>query len=245
MRRVLVTHVDSSVGRRLVKVLYHDIEVDLVLGTGTGPTPSFLEPYRDKCAYERIDLARARHLSSFFHSERFATAGIDSVIHLSFCAESAGEHIPRERAEPGLRNAPARGRVPRASGHRALHLPVLRLRLSTGAGELERHERKPAARLRGGARSGGPCLDRCGSHLSGGAEQPAAQNDHSARGDDRDRCWRVRALPAAGAGPRVPRLRSPSLAGGGSGSGASSRAGVALRSARHLQHRGTRCLPPL
>ncbi len=94
MRRVLVTHVDSLVGRRLVKALYHDTEVDLVLGTGTGPTPSFLEPYRDKCAYERIDLARARHLSSFFHSERFATAGIDSVIHLSFCAESAGEHIP-------------------------------------------------------------------------------------------------------------------------------------------------------
>ncbi|MEE9278905.1 MAG: hypothetical protein V3V67_01895 [Myxococcota bacterium] len=94
MRRVLVTHVDSPVGRRLIKALYHDTEVDLVLGTGTGPSPTFLEPYRDKCAYERIDLARARHLSSFFHSRRFAAAEIDSLIHLSFCAERAGEHIP-------------------------------------------------------------------------------------------------------------------------------------------------------
>ncbi|MEE8314640.1 MAG: hypothetical protein V3R91_09975 [Myxococcota bacterium] len=94
MRRVLVTHVDSAVGRRIVKALYHDTEVDLLLGTGTGPTPSFLAPYRDKCAYERIDLARARHLSSFFHSERFSAAGIDSIIHLSFCAENERDHIP-------------------------------------------------------------------------------------------------------------------------------------------------------
>lgn len=94
MRRVLVTHVDSAVGRRLTKALYHDPDVDLVLGTGTGPSPSFLEPYQDKCAYERIDLARARHLSAFFRSERFAAARIDSVIHLSFPADGAREHIP-------------------------------------------------------------------------------------------------------------------------------------------------------
>ncbi len=94
MRRVLVTHVDSVVGRRLVKALYHDTEVDLVVGTGTGSSPSFLEPYRDKCTYERVDLARSRHLSSFFHSDRFAAAQIDSIIHLSFCTESTKEHIP-------------------------------------------------------------------------------------------------------------------------------------------------------
>ena len=68
MRRVLVTHVDSPVGRRLTKALYHDTDVSLVLGTGTGPTPSFLEAYRDKCAYQRIDLAKSRHIRSFFNS---------------------------------------------------------------------------------------------------------------------------------------------------------------------------------
>ncbi len=94
MRRVLVTHVDSPVGRRLTKALFHDPDVSLVLGTGTGPTPSFIEPYADKCAYQRLDLARARHIKSFFNSERFARARIDSVIHLSFPTEHPREHIP-------------------------------------------------------------------------------------------------------------------------------------------------------
>ena len=40
MRRVLVAHIDSPVGRRLAKALYHDPEVALVFGTGTGPRPS-------------------------------------------------------------------------------------------------------------------------------------------------------------------------------------------------------------
>jgi hypothetical protein len=42
VRRVLVTHVDSAMGRRLVKALFHDPDVSLVFATGTGPTPSFL-----------------------------------------------------------------------------------------------------------------------------------------------------------------------------------------------------------
>ncbi|MCP4006165.1 MAG: hypothetical protein GY725_18430 [bacterium] len=94
MRRVLITHVDSAVGRRLVKVLYHDPDVSLVLGMGTGPEPSFFEAYRDKCAYQRLDLAKARHLNNFFHSERFARARLDSVLHLPFTSNPPGEHIP-------------------------------------------------------------------------------------------------------------------------------------------------------
>ena len=94
MRRVLVTHVDSPVGRRLVKALYHDPDVSLVLGTGMGPTPSYLDAYRDKCAYQRIDLARARHIKSFFNSERLEILDIDSVVHLSFATEHPREHIP-------------------------------------------------------------------------------------------------------------------------------------------------------
>ncbi len=94
MRRVLVTHLDSWVGRRLVKALYHDPDVALVLGVGTGPPPSFLDPYRDKCFYERIDLAKARHLNHFVRSERFLRARCDSVIHLPFTSEIESEHIP-------------------------------------------------------------------------------------------------------------------------------------------------------
>ncbi len=90
MRRVLVGHMDCAVGRRLAKALYHDSDVALVFGVGTGPTPSFLEPYRDKCFYQRLDLAKARHLSGFVASERFALARFDSVILLPFPSAANG-----------------------------------------------------------------------------------------------------------------------------------------------------------
>jgi nucleoside-diphosphate-sugar epimerase len=85
---------DSVVGRRLVKALYHDPDVAFVFGVGTGPTPSFLDVYREKCFYQRLDLAKARHLMSFFHSERFARARLDSVILLPFGHDTARERIP-------------------------------------------------------------------------------------------------------------------------------------------------------
>jgi len=94
MRRLLVTHIESAVGRRVAKALFHDPEVALVLGVGTEAEPSFLAPYRGKIAYQRLDLAKARHLQSFLHSERFARARVDSVIHLPFVSERQGERVP-------------------------------------------------------------------------------------------------------------------------------------------------------
>jgi nucleoside-diphosphate-sugar epimerase len=94
MRRVLLTHLDSPVGRRVAKALFHDPEVALVLGVGSDAEPSFLAPYRGKVAYQRLDLAKARHLQSFLHSERFARARIDSVVHLPFASERADERVP-------------------------------------------------------------------------------------------------------------------------------------------------------
>ena len=94
MRRVLVTHIESPVGRRLAKALYHDPDISFVIGVGTEAEPSFLAPYRGKLAYQRIDLAKARHLQSFLHSERFARAHVDSVIHLPFVSEQPGERVP-------------------------------------------------------------------------------------------------------------------------------------------------------
>ncbi len=94
MRRVLVTHLDSVVGRRLTKALYHDPDVELVLGLGTGPRPSFLDAYEEKCAYQQLDLAKARHLNEFFQSERYQRARPNAVIHLPFGAVRNGERIP-------------------------------------------------------------------------------------------------------------------------------------------------------
>ena len=94
MRRVLLTHAESPVGKRVVKALFHDPDVALVLGLGTSAEPSWLAPYKGKVAYQRLDLAKARHLQSFLHSERFARARPDSVIHLPFAAENAEERTP-------------------------------------------------------------------------------------------------------------------------------------------------------
>jgi len=94
MRRVIVTHVESAVGRRVVKALFHDPDVALVVGLGAKAEPSFLAPYRGKVAYQQLDLAKARHLQSFLHSERFARARPDSVIHLPFAVEHSRERVP-------------------------------------------------------------------------------------------------------------------------------------------------------
>ena len=94
MRHLLVTHLDSIIGRRLAKALYHDPDVALVVGVGTSPTPSYLGAYSEKIYYQRLDLAKARHVHSFFQSELFLRAGIDSVIHLPFVRERNGERIP-------------------------------------------------------------------------------------------------------------------------------------------------------
>jgi nucleoside-diphosphate-sugar epimerase len=94
MRRVLVTHVASPVGRRLVKALFHDPDVSLVLGVGGEAEPSWLAPYAGKVAYQRLDLAKARHLQSFLHSERFARAKPDSLIHLPWSSEKSAERVP-------------------------------------------------------------------------------------------------------------------------------------------------------
>ena len=39
MKRVLVTHADEPIGRRIVKTLFHDPEVEGILAVGDGPSP--------------------------------------------------------------------------------------------------------------------------------------------------------------------------------------------------------------
>jgi UDP-glucose 4-epimerase len=77
-----------------MKTLYHDPDVSLVFATGTGPTPSFLDAWSGKCVYQRLDLAKARHVMSLFRSERFGRAHLDSAIHLPFVPSLSGERIP-------------------------------------------------------------------------------------------------------------------------------------------------------
>ncbi len=86
MTNVLVTHADEPIGRRVVKTLFHDPSVGTILATGDGPPPRvfdrFLAGAEPKVRYSRLDLAKHRPVSDLFHSGRFRSAEIDSVVHI-------------------------------------------------------------------------------------------------------------------------------------------------------------------
>jgi nucleoside-diphosphate-sugar epimerase len=98
---VLVTHADEPVGRRVVKTLYHDPEVETLLAVGGGPAPRafdrFLAGSEPRVAYARVDLARHRPIADLFHSARFREAQIDTVVHLP----SHGARPADDRMVPG------------------------------------------------------------------------------------------------------------------------------------------------
>jgi nucleoside-diphosphate-sugar epimerase len=98
MARVLVTHADEPIGRRTVKTLFHDERVDHVLAVGHGPPPRafdrFLGGDDARVEYARVDLAKHRPVSDLFHSSRFRSAEIDTVVHIPRHGATASESAP-------------------------------------------------------------------------------------------------------------------------------------------------------
>jgi nucleoside-diphosphate-sugar epimerase len=96
--RVLVTHADEPIGRRVVKTLFHDPDVSHVLAVGDGPPPRsfdrFLAGAEPRLAYARADLARHRPMSDLFHSPRFREAEIDTLVHVPRHGAPAGAPAP-------------------------------------------------------------------------------------------------------------------------------------------------------
>jgi len=86
MSNVLVTHSDEPLGRRVVKLLWHDDRIGRIFALGSGAAPrafdTFLAGAPPRFGYARIDLARHRPMSDFFHSKRFRELGIDTVVHV-------------------------------------------------------------------------------------------------------------------------------------------------------------------
>ena len=84
-RRVLVTHADQPLGRRIVKRLFHDEQVETLVAVGDGPPPRsfdhFLKSSGGRLRYARVDLACHRPVTDFFRAEERA-GPIDSVIHI-------------------------------------------------------------------------------------------------------------------------------------------------------------------
>ena len=67
MARVIVTHADDPIGRRIVKALFHDPDVDVILALGNERPPrafdGFLAGSRPRVTYARLDLAKHRPVS--------------------------------------------------------------------------------------------------------------------------------------------------------------------------------------
>ena len=86
MKRVLVTHADEPIGRRIVKTLFHDPEIAHVLAVGNGPSPRpfdrFLGGAEPRLSYARADLARHRPVAELFGSPRLREAEIDTIVHV-------------------------------------------------------------------------------------------------------------------------------------------------------------------
>ena len=98
MKNVLITHADEPIGRRVVKRLFHDEGVGRVVALGLGPPPRafdrFLAGRDPRLVYARVDLAKHRPVSDLFHSERFRSAEIDTLIHVPRHGASAAEGAP-------------------------------------------------------------------------------------------------------------------------------------------------------
>jgi len=86
MPNVLVTHSDEPLGQRVVKLLWHDGQVERIFALGSGSAPRAFDTFRSgippRLAYARVDLARHRPMSDFFHSKRFRDFKIDTVVHI-------------------------------------------------------------------------------------------------------------------------------------------------------------------
>lgn len=98
MPRVLVTHADEPIGRRVVKTLFHDERVDAILAVGGGPPPlafdRFLSGNEARVDYARVDLAKHRPARDLFHSSLFRRAEIDTVVYVPQHAPAAAATAP-------------------------------------------------------------------------------------------------------------------------------------------------------
>jgi UDP-glucose 4-epimerase len=96
--RVLVTHADEPIGRRVVKTLYHDPQVEAIVAVGAGPAPRsfdrFLAGTEARVTYARVDLAKHRPVADLFHSARFREAEIDTLVHVPRHGAPAAEAAP-------------------------------------------------------------------------------------------------------------------------------------------------------
>ena len=130
MSSVLVTHADLPIGRRVVKVLWHDPAVRRVIALGEGPVPRAFGTYRvgesPRLVYERIDLARQRTVADFFKSRRLRSLDIDSAVYVP-------RHGAAPEGPPLVAKVPARTAEARLLLHHAVESRAIKTLVALGS----------------------------------------------------------------------------------------------------------------
>jgi len=129
-RRVLVTHADEPLGRRVVKALVHDPRLSFVFAIGESPAPPAFDRYVAESppplVYARVDLARHRSCVDFFHSARFRDARVDTIVHVP-------RHATRAPGPPVVSGLPVRTAEARILLQHALEAPSVRHLVALGS----------------------------------------------------------------------------------------------------------------
>ncbi len=113
MGGVLITHADQPLGRRIVKLLWHDADTPRIVALGEGPPPRAFDRFRigaqPRLVYEQLDHARHRSVADLFRSRRLRELDIHSIV----C-------VPRHGTSP--EGPPVVARVPTRTAEARLFL---------------------------------------------------------------------------------------------------------------------------
>lgn len=130
MKAVLVTHADLPLGRRIVKLLWHEAGIGRIVALGEGPAPRAFDAFRvgaqPRLVYERLDHARQRSVSDWFRSRRLREIGPEAVVYVP-------RHGVAPEGPPVLARVPARVAEARLVLHHALELRSVRSLVALGS----------------------------------------------------------------------------------------------------------------
>jgi len=130
MKAVLVTHADLPLGRRIVKLLWHEPGIGRIVALGEGPAPRAFDAFRvgaePRLVYERLDHARQRSVSDWFRSRRLREIGPEAVLYVP-------RHGVVPEGPPVVARVPARIAEARLVLHHALEHRSVRALVALGS----------------------------------------------------------------------------------------------------------------
>lgn len=130
MGGVLVTHADLPLGRRIVKLLWHDPATSRIVALGEGPAPRAFDGFRvgaqPRLVYEQIDHARQRSVAELFRSRRLRELDVDAVVYLP-------RHGVGPEGRPVVAQLPTRTAEARLVLHQALEHRGIRTLVALGS----------------------------------------------------------------------------------------------------------------